>query len=358
MDTTTPATITEIAALEERVVQSGFPQDLHERVQSLLDRLKRSYGTTFYIEEFERLSHYVEWLARLPWNTLSEDVHDLVKARQILDSHHHGLDDVKERLLEYLAVLKLAHDQNKADAVSRAPILLLVGLVGTGKTTFAYSLAEAMGREVVRIPFGGMGSAKDLRGQSRLHLEAEPGYIIKALVKAKTRNPVMLLDEIDRVPESMQADIMGVLVEALDPEQNKSFVDHYIDFPFDLSQVLFVGTANGTSHIATAVMDRMEAISMPSYTDEQKQVIAKDYLLPKAIEQASLPEGILTFDDSVWAQIIRPLGYDSGIRTLQRTVQGIARKVARMYVEGQIQQVHLTPDTIKPYLPNFRTELV
>lgn len=358
MDSDTSIAEQEVASLRSQVADAALPEDLAERVTVMLDRLQRSAGSRFYIEEYERLSHYIGWLVRLPWNALSQDIHDLARARQILDSHHHGLEDVKERLLEYLAVLKLGSEQGSDDAVSRAPILLLVGLVGTGKTTFAYSLAEAMGREVVRIPFGGMGSAKDLRGQSRLHLEAEPGYIMKALARAKTRNPIMLLDEIDRVPEAVQADIMGVLVEALDPEQNKAFVDHYVDYPFDLSQVLFVGTANGTSHIATAVMDRMEAIAMPSYSDEQKQVIAKEYLLPKAIKEASLPDGVLSIDDSVWSQIIRPLGYDSGIRTLQRTVFGIARKVARLYVEGQVQQVHLTPDTIKPYLPSFRTELV
>jgi ATP-dependent Lon protease len=234
----------------------------------------------------------------------------------------------------------------------------LVGLVGTGKTTFAYSLGEAMGRVVVRVPFGGMGSAKDLRGQSRLHLEAEPGYIIKALARAKTKNPIMLLDEIDRVPEHNRTDIMGVLVELLDPEQNAAFLDHYLDYPFDLSQVLFIGTANGTSHIATAVMDRLEPISMPSYSDEEKIVIAQKYLLPKALKETALPQAVLTFDDQVWPQVVRPLGYDAGIRTLQRTIKGIVRKVAKQYVEGTVTAVNLTADNIKDYLPSYKTELI
>jgi ATP-dependent Lon protease len=159
-------------------------------------------------------------------------------------------------------------------------------LVGTGKTTFAAALAEAMGRQLVRIPFGGLGSGKDLRGESRLHLEAEPGLVIKAMIRAKTRNPVILLDEIDRVAVEARTDVMGVLVELLDPEQNQAFTDYYIDYPFDLSQAIFIGTANATSNIATAVMDRMEPLGMPSYTDDEKIAIGKSYLLPKVISSS------------------------------------------------------------------------
>jgi ATP-dependent Lon protease len=169
---------------------------------------------------------------------------------------------------------------------------------------------------------------------------------------------VILLDEIDRVADEARADIMGVLVELLDPEQNHSFLDHYLDYPFDVSQVLFIGTANGTSHIATAVMDRMEPIAMPAYTDPEKLAIAKQYLFPRVMSQSALPEGVLTIDDTVWSQIIRPLGYDSGIRSLQRTINGIVRKVARQYVEGKVHELHITPENIKEYLPSYRTELL
>jgi ATP-dependent Lon protease len=343
--------------LQTKVNQVSLPLDLKEKVTQMLGRLQRSAGSGSYFEEYERMTHYLNWIIQLPWDQHSQDNLDIHNAKTVLDRHHYGLEDIKERILEYLAVLKLNHDSGLENHIARAPILLLVGLVGTGKTTFAYSLAEAMGREVVRIPFGGMGSARDLRGQSRLHLESEPGYLVKALVRAKTKNPIFLLDEIDRVSEAARADIMGVLVEALDPEQNHNFIDHYIDYPFDLSEVLFIGTANGTSHIATAVMDRMEPISMPSYTDVEKVAIAKAYLFPKVIQETSLPEAVLTIDEAVWPLVVRPLGYDAGIRTLQRTLKGIVRKVAKEYVEGKIQHLHLNQDNIKLYLPSYKTEL-
>jgi ATP-dependent Lon protease len=347
----------EIDQLKNQISQAQLPVGLQEKIDQMLLRLSRSAGSNIYGEEYERTAHYIQWVSQLPWNQLTDDNLDLDRAKQVLDQHHYGLEDVKERLLQYLAILKLNRDQGQDQPISKAPILLLVGLVGTGKTTFAYSLAEAMGREIARIPFGGMGSARDLRGQSRLHLESEPGYFIKALARVKTKNPIFLLDEIDRVSQDARADIMGVLVEALDPEQNKNFIDHYIDFPFDLSQVLFIGTANGTSHIATAVMDRMEPISMPSYTDEEKIMIGKKYLLPKALKETSLPEDTIVIDDAVWEQIVRPLGYDAGIRTLQRTIKGIIRKVAKEYVEGTVQQLVLNDQNIKQYLPSFKTEL-
>jgi ATP-dependent Lon protease len=348
----------EIDVLRQQSQATNLPPDLKAKVDQMISRLQRSTDSNSYFEEYERINHYLNWIMALPWDKRSEDNLDLANAKTVLDTHHYGLEDVKERLLEYLAVLKLNRDQGKIDHIARAPILLLVGLVGTGKTTFAYSLAEAMNREVVRIPFGGMGSARDLRGQSRLHLESEPGYIIKALARCKTKNPVMLLDEIDRVSEDARGDIMGVLVEALDPEQNHSFIDHYIDYPFDLSEVLFIGTANGTSHIATAVMDRMEPMSMPSYTDDEKIQIGKAYLLPNILKESGLPTNVITIDETVWPQIVRPLGYDAGIRTLQRTIKGIVRKVAREYVDGKVSSLHLTDQNIKAYLPSFKTELI
>lgn len=354
---TNPGIDEEINQLKSQLDSTQLPEGLHEKINGMLIRLSRSAGSSIYGEEFERATHYIQWVNKLPWNQSTEDNLDLKRAKEVLDQNHYGLEDIKERLLEYLSVLKLNRDQGNEHQISRAPILLLVGLVGTGKTTFAYSLAEAMGRKIARIPFGGMGSARDLRGQSRMHLEAEPGYFIKALSRVQTKNPIILLDEIDRVSEAARADIMGVLVEALDPEQNHNFVDHYIDFPFDLSQAIFISTANGISHIATAVMDRMEPISMPSYTDEEKIMIGKKYILPRAIKETALPENTISIDDAIWNQIVRPLGYDAGIRTLQRTIKGIIRKIAKQYVEGSIQQVHLTNENIKAYLPSFKTEL-
>jgi ATP-dependent Lon protease len=210
-----------------------------------------------------------------------------------------------------------------------------------------------MGRGFARIPFGGMGDPLDLRGQSRQHAEAEPGKVIKALRATGSKNSVILLDEIDRVTEQGRSSIMGVLVELLDPGQNKDFVDHYLDFPFDLSQVLFVATANNTTNLATAVIDRLEPIRMPTYTDEEKVAIGKMYMLPKLFKQAGVPKESLIIDDEVWSQVVRPLGFDAGMRTLERTIQGIVRKVAWEMVEhpeaGKAYRV--TMQNIKEFLP-------
>lgn len=298
----------------------------------------------------EQLKQYLDLINTLPWNKLSEDNTDLINARKIMDSHHYGMAEVKDKILEFLSVMSLM--RGKTD-VSRAPILCLVGLVGTGKTTFAQSVAEAMGRQFVRIPFGGLGSALDLRGQSRLHADSEPGLIIKALKRAGTRNPVLLLDEIDRVTDAARADIMGVLVELLDPEQNSQFTDHYLDYPFDLSAVLFVATANNTKNIATAVLDRLEMISMPSYTDEEKVRIAKDFILPKILKESGLSSDNLTIAVDVWPKIVRPLGFDAGLRTLERTIEDICHRLARSIVEGKAQHFNLTLANINNYLPNY-----
>lgn len=352
-DNVSNSLLEEVDSLQSRVDSAQLPQELKIKTDEMIVRLRRTAKFGSYTEEYERVSHYIDWIIKVPWNNRSQDRLDLHEARQIFDKHHYGLEPVKERILEYLAVLKLNQDSQQTDFVARAPILCLVGLVGTGKTTFAYSLAEATGRQISRIPFGGMGSARDLRGQSRLHLEAEPGYIIKSLVRSGTRNPVILLDEIDRVTAEARADIMGVLVELLDPEQNQAFIDHYIDYPVNLSDVLFIATANNTDNIATAVMDRLEPLSMPSYSDQEKITIARNYLLPKAIRVASLPENSLVIDDELWPQVVRPLGYDAGIRTLNRTIEGLIRKTARLIVEGKTDQVHVTEDNVKEFLPQY-----
>lgn len=320
-------------------MSQSLPPDLVKKIEEM-----RAYTKP------EQMSQYLSLVNALPWDKLSEDRLDLVKAKTIMDQHHYGMNDIKDRILEYLSVMSLT--RGKADT-SRAPILCLVGLVGTGKTTFAKSLAEAMGRQFIRLPFGGLGSALDLRGQSRLHPDAEPGLVVKALKRAGTRNPVLLLDEIDRVTEASRMDIMGVLVELLDPEQNSQFTDHYLDFPFDLSDVLFVATANNTRNIATAVLDRLEVVQMPSYTDEEKIAIAKDFILPKSLSESGLLADNLTIDETVWPKIVRPLGFDAGLRTLERTIDGICHKLARAIIEGKAQHFHLSSDNIKNYLPNY-----
>ena len=344
----------QISLLSAKTNETALPQELKNRISSRLDRFAKMVESADLFDDLERLENYLDWITNLPWDKRSEDILDLQKTKEVLDKNHYGLGEVKERIQEFVSVMKLNRDQGTdKERVRRAPILCFVGLVGTGKTTVAYSIAESLGRVLARVPFGGMGSPLDLRGQSRVHPEAEPGQIIKALRKVGTKNPVILLDEIDRVADEGRSSIMGVLVELLDPEQNHAFLDHYIDHTFDLSEVMFIATANNTTNIATAVLDRLEVIHMPSYTDEEKTMIAKSYMLPKVIKECGLPEGTLAIQDEVWPVIVRPLGYDAGMRTLDRTIEGVVRKVAKEYVEGKIKQVVLTPENIKAYLPSY-----
>jgi len=340
--------------VEKAVLPDELKQNLIERVQRLaLLRASSGFLSSNYIVEYESASTYITWVTNLPWDKRTTDILDITKAKVFLDKNHYGLDSVKNRILEYLAAIILNLQNKDSDHVIRAPILCLVGLAGTGKTTLAASIAEALGRRFERIPFGGMGSAEVLRGQSRAFPDAEPGAVIKKLVHATSKNCVILLDELDRVSDAARADIMGVLIELLDPEQNRAFTDHFIDYPFDLSQVLFVATSNNTSNIATAVLDRLEVIQMPSYSDQEKIMIASKYLFPKVRKQTGLSEQQLVIDDNVWPNIIRPLGFDSGIRSLERTIGGICRKVARYIVEGKTPGVRITNENVKEFLPNY-----
>lgn len=341
----------EITTLIDRVKKATLPDKLRELVLIRLNQLSKLTSSATFLPEFDRMEKYIDWITVLPWDKRTKDVLDLVNAKKVLDAHHFGLEDIKTRVLEYMSVMKLKSEKGESADIYRAPILCFVGLVGTGKTTIAFSIAEALGRPIARIPFGGMGDPLDLRGQSRMHPEAEPGKIIKALRDCQSRNPVILLDEIDRVTEQGRSSIMGVLVELLDPKQNHAFVDHYVDFPFDLSEALFIATANNTTNIATAVMDRLEPISMPSYTDQEKIAIGQKYILPAAMKASGLPQGSFTIDDDVWANVVRPLGYDAGIRTLERNIDGVVRKVARMIVEGKSQNVKVTSANVKEFLP-------
>ena len=344
----------EIQRLEEKVQKANLAPDLMEKINSMLTVLKVSLktGTATFVN-YESIENYIDWITSLPFDTETEDVMDLTKVKQTLDKNHYGLEGIKNSILEYLSALILTMKTSSSKEV-KAPVICLVGLVGTGKTTLAISIAEAMGRKFERIPFGGMGDAQALRGQSRTFSDAEPGQVIKKLAHAASKNCVILLDELDRVSEAGRADIMGVLVELLDPEQNVAFSDHYIDYPFDLSHILFVATANNTTNIATAVLDRLEVLQMPSYTDEEKEIIGKDYLFPKIKAESGLSQMQISIDDSLWPQILRPLGYDSGIRSLQRTLDTMARRIARMVVEGKLAQngqFAITAQNLKSLLP-------
>lgn len=341
-----PAPLEDIKLLETKIKTAKIPAELSERASAMIARLVRLASAQGYSQEYDSVARYLDWIVTLPWDRRSQDILSLEQAKKILDANHYGLENIKERVLENISVVNLKGN-------TKAPALLLLGLVGTGKTTMAYSIAETLGRQFGRIPMGGMGDALQLRGRSRAYPDAEPGQIIKVLRRVNTKNPVILLDEIDRITEEAKADIMGVLVELLDPEQNSKFLDHYIDFPFDLSEVLFIATANNTPNVATAVLDRLETIEMPSYSDDQKIVIAKNYILKKSITAAGLAPGDLTIAEDVWHQVVRPLGFDAGMRTLERTINGICRKVAKLKVEGKVQKVALTSENLKEFLPKW-----
>lgn len=347
MDSNTPLE-SKIVELEGKIKAASLPADLTEKLTEEISVLRLSLKGENSFRNFEDFSNYVNRILSLPFNKETQDVLDIIKAKEILDKNHYGLPSVKNVILEYLSSLIL--NINNKNNIARSPIICLTGLVGTGKTTLASSIAEALGRKFERIPFGGMGDASDLRGKSRANIDAEPGLVIKSLIHAQSRNCVILLDELDRITEAGRKDIMGVLVELLDPEQNKSFADHYIDYPFDMSKVLFIATANNTTNIATAVLDRLQIIQMPSYTDEEKTVIAQKYLFLGILKQTGLTETQLTIDPVVWPAIIRPLGFDSGIRSLERTIERVCRKAALLIVEGKAQAVVVNAQNVKEFL--------
>lgn len=339
----------EIAKMKAKLAGAKLPAELMAKAHAQIERIELTlrYGGNF--AQFDITDKYIDWITHLPWNVSTTDTLDVKSAKQILDKHHYGLEKIKQRVLEYLSVLIMQRKQG-SDFVHRAPILFFVGLAGTGKTTFAISLAEALNKKFVRIPFGGLSSALDLRGQSKTAPEAEPGVIMRSLREVGANNPVILLDELDRITPEAKGAIMGVLIELLDPGQNKHFTDYFIDYPFDLSNVIFVATANNTQNISTAVMDRLEVIQMPSYTDDEKIHIAKEYVLPKYIKESGLSADAVRFDDAIWPKITRPLGFDSGIRTLERTIDGIIRRAAYRIVSGEAQSFFINDSNIKQFM--------
>lgn len=347
----------EIAVLEQKSKKSGIPKELKERIGGMLNRLNRMAKLGGYSNEYESISSYVDWVVSIPWGKKTSDNLDLKRAKIILDDHHYGLTEVKERVLEYLATLSLRKSSKIKEGGGSypAPILCLVGLQGIGKTSMAQSIAQALGRKFVRISLGGIGTVLEIRGRSRADARSEPGQIIKALARSSVINPLILLDEIDKVSgsEELRADIMAVLLEILDPEQNSTFRDHYIDYPVDLSNVLFICSANNTGTLSTALLDRLEMVQMPAYTDEQKIHIAKEYLLSKIILGSGLLSDQLVIEDEVWPKIVRPLGFDSGIRTLQRILESVVRKVSKEIVEGKVERRVITEDNFKEYLPKW-----
>lgn len=345
----------EIKSLNDQIQRAeNLPVELHDRLTKMLDRLNRMAKLGHYATEFDTISKYIDITTSVPWGKYSVDKLDLQEAALILDKHHYGMQYVKDRVLEYLSTLILLKQRGKdKEAMAMSTVLLLVGLQGVGKTTISKSIAEALDREFVRIAMGAIGTVLELRGHSKVFPEAEPGQIVKALMKTGVMNPVILLDEIEKASgqEGLMNDIMATLLEVLDPKQNSEFRDHYLDYPVDLSQVLFICSANNTGSLSAALMDRMEIVKMPSYTDQEKIVIARDFLLKDIMMEAGLNPAELEIDPNLWPAIARPFGFDSGIRSLGRTLQSICRKVAKEIVEGKSQKVVLTAENLKYYLP-------
>jgi len=311
-----------------------------------------------YSSEFEGVDKYIDWITRVPWGVVSEDNLDIQNARQLLDSTHYGMDTVKEMILDYLATMQLKKITknrgigNQDGNIPTIPTLLFVGLQGIGKTTIAQSIAKAMGRKFARVSLGAVGDVRTLRGVPRHEMDSEPGQIIKALVRTGTMNPVILVDEIEKSSQNkgIHNDIMAALLEILDPEQNANFVDHYIDYPVDLSQVFFICTANNLGGLSAALLDRLEVIRFMSYTDQEKEVIAKSYILPKVFANMGLSSDYIQISQEVWPLLIRPVGFDAGIRQLERNIATLARSAAREMVSGKPVPIVITAENLKKYV--------
>jgi len=321
----------------------------------MITRLKRMVRTGVYSREYDIMSNYIDWVTNFPWKNEVDESLDIDEVKKSLDETHYGLDLVKERVLQYLAVRKLLLDKKDFEAIEKSPVICMVGLQGIGKTTMAKSIAKALKRPFYRISLGAIGSVLEVRGRNKALEGAEPGQIVKAIYRCGVRNPVILLDELDKASgqSGLLADIMATMLEILDPEQNNTFRDHFLDYPIDLSKVMFIVSANKIGTFSAALMDRMEIIRMPSYTDAEKQVIARDYLLPRVRKETGLEEDQLSFSPDVWTMILRPLGYDSGIRSLQRMVEYMARQAALEIVQQKTKKVHISSENFSQYLPKY-----
>lgn len=324
----------------KKLKESGIPQEFKAKIGKVIDHLA---AMPPMMAETAVARNYLDWIFSLPWNKESQDKLDLKEAKKLLDHDHYGLTKIKERILEYLAVRVLAPD-------AKAPIICFVGPPGVGKTSLAQSIANAMGRKFARISLGGIHDEAEIRGHRRTYIGAMPGRFIEAIAQAKTKNPLILLDEIDKVGADFRGDPASALLEALDPEQNKAFHDNYIDIPFDLSKVFFLATANTVSTIPPALLDRMELIELTGYTEEEKVKIAKQYLIPRQMKRNGLKAKEIRFTDLLIRRVIEGYTREAGVRELERTIGSLCRKVGKKMVLQDESLPSLNAKTLEKYL--------
>ncbi len=329
----------EIAELEERIHKTKFSKEARDKAQAELKKLKAMSPMS---AEATVVRNYLDWLLALPWGVKSRVKKDLYAAEAVLDADHYGLEKVKERIVEYLAV------QARSTKL-KGPILCLVGPPGVGKTSLGRSVARATGREFIRISLGGVRDESEIRGHRRTYIGSMPGKIIQALKKAKTTNPLILLDEIDKMGQDFRGDPASAMLEVLDPEQNSTFTDHYLEVEYDLSNVLFLTTAN-SYNMPGPLLDRMEIIPIEGYTEDEKREIARQHLLPKQIKAHGLKKTEFSVSDAALTEILRHYTREAGVRNLERELAKMARKAVTEILKGKTKAVHVTPETVEAYL--------
>ena len=345
----------EIKEIEDKIKAAKMSEEADKVAMKELDRLSRIPTQS---PEYNVSRTYIEWLADLPWSDSTEDRIDLKEALKILDEDHYGLDKVKERIIEYLAVRNLKQKKDPNGSV-RGPILCFGGPPGVGKTSLGRSIARAMGREFVRLSLGGIRDEAEIRGHRRTYIGALPGRIVQSIKKAGKNNPVFMLDEIDKLGADFRGDPSSALLEVLDPEQNHSFSDHYLEVDFDLSNVMFISTANYQDAIPPALRDRMEILDFSGYIEDEKVQIAKRHLVPKQVEENGLTSKEVTFHEGSIKELIRSYTREAGVRNLEREIANVLRKVARKHVEEKTNKIKITKTKVSDYLgaPRFHSEL-